>query len=242
VANRDDPLDPRALGGRRPAQRGRSTYASLRAAHRIRAGGYALGREIARYEEHLERLGGAFDPALVFAEHAISGASLNRPAFEAMMAKVKARDREIDVILTEDISRVTRDFADGAMVFRELQDLGVPLIGVSDGIDTSVRGAKLSFAVKNLLADMFLDDLRDKTLRGLEGRALAGCSTGGLPVGYRSEPVHDAASPVEGGTCRGRDGAILNWQKLIFWQRGTLLRALATDPLVRRALRRPKGQ
>ncbi len=152
--------------------------------------------QVRRVRVHLERLGGTFDPALVFADHAISGASLNRPAFEAMMAKVKARNREIDVILTEDISRVTRDFADGAMVFRELQYLGVPLIGVSDGIDTSVRGAKLSFTVKNLLADMFLDDLRDKTLRGLEGRALAGCSTGGLPIGYRSEPVHDAEGKV----------------------------------------------
>lgn len=131
--------------------------------------------QVRRVRVHLERLGGTFDPALVFADHAISGASLNRPAFEAMMAKVKARNREIDVILTEDISRVTRDFADGAMVFRELQYLGVPLIGVSDGIDTSVRGAKLSFMVKNLLSDMYLDDLRDKTLRGLEGRALAGC-------------------------------------------------------------------
>jgi DNA invertase Pin-like site-specific DNA recombinase len=68
----------------------------------------------------------------------------------------------------------------------------VPLISISDGIDTSSKHAKLSFAVKSLLADMYIDDLRDKTLRGLEGRALAGFATGQVPCGYKTaaQPGH----------------------------------------------------
>ena len=145
--------------------------------------------QVRRCREHVERLGGAFDPDLVFADHAISGASLQRPAFEALMARVRDRHRSVDVIVTEDLSRVSRDFADAARVFKELEFLRVPLLGVADGIDTSARGAKLNYTLKSLIADVYLDDLRDKTLRGLEGRALAGFSTGGLPLGYRSEPV-----------------------------------------------------
>ena len=36
-----------------------------------------------------------------------------------------------------------------------------------EGVDAAIE----------LVADMYLDDLRDKTLRGLEGRALAGFAT-----------------------------------------------------------------
>ncbi len=48
--------NPELLDETWPAQRGRSHFPSLRAAHRILARGYALEREIARYEEHLQRL------------------------------------------------------------------------------------------------------------------------------------------------------------------------------------------
>jgi DNA invertase Pin-like site-specific DNA recombinase len=65
------------------------------------------------------------------------------------------------------------------------------LVGVADGVDTSGKEAKVTFTVKSLLSDMYLDELSDKTRRGLEGRALAGFSTGGRPLGYRSVPQPD---------------------------------------------------
>lgn len=136
--------------------------------------------------DHVVENGGQVDEELIFADMAISGASLARPAFERMMQMVESG--EIDVVVTEDMSRISRDFADSADVFRRLRYLDVPLVGVSDGIDTSAQGAKLTFTMKALLADLYLDDLRAKTLRGLEGRALKGYSTGGLPTGYRSVP------------------------------------------------------
>ena len=36
--------------------------------------------------------------------------------------------------------------------------------------------------------DEAIDDLRDKTMRGLEGRARASYSTGQTPIGYRAVP------------------------------------------------------
>ena len=71
-----------------------------------------------------------------------------------------------------------RDFADAAQIFKTLQYARVPLISVADGIDTSTKHAKLTYTIKSLVADLYLDDLRDKTLRGMEGRALAGFATG----------------------------------------------------------------
>ena len=50
---------------------------------------------------------------------------------------------------------------------------------MSDGIATGTQGAKVHLAVKGLVNELYLDDLRDKTHRGLSGRVLRGFSAGG---------------------------------------------------------------
>lgn len=146
--------------------------------------------QVRRCAQFVAERGGSAPSELVFTDAAVSGASLQRPGFEKMMRLVDDRARPIDVIVTEDMSRISRDFADSASIFKRLQYLGVRLIGVGDGINTADPHAKIAFTMKSLMSDMYLDDLRDKTLRGLEGRALKGYSTGGLPFGYRSVPDH----------------------------------------------------
>src|SRR5581483_8823389 len=123
---------------------------------------------------------------LTFADHAISGASTARPGFEALMEAVKRR--EIDVLLVEDTSRLSRDNADALQLYKILAFYNVQLVSISDGIDSLTKGAKVQFSVKALMSDLYLDDLRDKTLRGMEGRAHAGLATGGRLLGYRSIP------------------------------------------------------
>ena len=107
-------------------------------------------------------------------------------------------DQWVHAVVTEDLSRISRDFADSALIFKRLQFAQVPLIGIADGIDTSSKNAKLSYTVKSLVADLYLDDLRDKTLRGLEGRAVAGYATGNTPYGYHTTPEKDRAGNVIG--------------------------------------------
>src|SRR5215468_8372888 len=150
--------------------------------------------QVRRCREYIAQQGGDATSAHVFPDFAVSGASLDRPGFEALMAAVDAG--RIKAIITEDMSRISRDFADSAQIFKRLQFLKVPLVGVADGIDTSAKHAKLSFTVKSLVADMYLDDLRDKTLRGLEGRALAGFATGNVAYGYHTAPVEEAGRVI----------------------------------------------
>ena len=106
--------------------------------------------QVRRCRDFVNRRGGHATEEFIFADYATSGSSLARPGFEAMMALVGARPRRIDAIVTEDVSRLSRGFADAAMIFRKLQFEEVLLYGVGDGIDTSTRHAKLAFAVKSL--------------------------------------------------------------------------------------------
>jgi DNA invertase Pin-like site-specific DNA recombinase/Arc/MetJ-type ribon-helix-helix transcriptional regulator len=148
--------------------------------------------------DFIARDGGTVSDDLVFFDKGVSGSSLDRPGFERMMELVAAKPSRIDAIVCEDLSRVTRDLADGATLFKRLQYIGVPLIGVSDGINTANPHSKMSFGMKALMGEAYIDDLRFRTKRGLDGRALNDFSTGGLPIGYRSEPVTDAGNRVIG--------------------------------------------
>jgi hypothetical protein len=63
---------------------------------------------------------------------------------------------------------------------------------VADGIDTGDDTAKVSVTVKSLVNELYLDDLRKTTKRGLDGRFLKGYATGGRTYGYGSEPVSES--------------------------------------------------
>jgi DNA invertase Pin-like site-specific DNA recombinase len=160
--------------------------------------------QVRRCRTFIDQAGGDPSKALIFSDFAVSGSSIDRPGFEAMMAAVDSG--RIGAIVTEDLSRITRDFADAANIFKRLQYASIPLLGVADGIDTSARGAKLSYTVKSLVADLYLDDLRDKTLRGLEGRALAGFATGNVPYGFHTVPELDQQGRSIGSRIAIHDG------------------------------------
>jgi len=151
--------------------------------------------QVERCRRFVADRGGRVDELLVFADHAVSGASLERPGIEALLRAVA--ERRVDVVVTEDLSRVSRRQADAHALLDRLSYAGVALLGVADAIDTSQRSSRLLFSVRSMLADAYLEDLRDKTLRGLEARARAGLATGGLPYGYRSRPRPGAGHEIE---------------------------------------------
>jgi len=122
-------------------------------------------------------------PAL-YQDQAISGSRHDRPGYLAMLAAVE--QGIIDVLLVDDLSRLSRDHIESAQVIRRLKFSGVRVVGVSDGTDTSRDGYKLETGLRGLMSEFYIDDLAKKTHRGLMGQALAGYSAGGLPYGYRS--------------------------------------------------------
>ena len=103
--------------------------------------------QLRRCAAYVRSLGGQVNDEMIFSDAAISGSSLARPAFERMMSLIKRG--VINVVVTEDVSRISRDFADSASVLRELEWAGCRLIGIADGIDTAAGGSKLLFGIKS---------------------------------------------------------------------------------------------
>ena len=122
-------------------------------------------------------------------DQALSGAKNDRPQYQRLIELAKAKAFEI--LLIDDLSRLSRDQIEIEKVRRMFEYLGIRLIGVSDGIDTATKGHRLQTGVRGLIDEMFLEDLRAKTHRGLYGQAEKGFSCGGRTYGYRSVPIED---------------------------------------------------
>jgi site-specific DNA recombinase len=113
-----------------------------------------------------------------FNDHAISGATLLRSGFQALMRD--ALNRRFDVVLAESLDRFSRDQEDTAGLFKRLTFAGVNVVTLAEGDITH-----LHIGFKGTMNALFLKDLADKTHRGLRGRVEGGKSAGGLSYGYR---------------------------------------------------------
>jgi site-specific DNA recombinase len=133
----------------------------------------------------------------VYQDTALSGFGVeHRPAYQRLVAAAVTAVPPFTVILVDDLSRLSRDLVETLSLYRRLKRDGVELVAVADGIQTSHQMAKLQITIKGLVNELYLDDLRDKTHRGLTGRALKGRSTGGRLFGYRTSPGTDGAEWV----------------------------------------------
>lgn len=128
---------------------------------------------------------------IAYTDAAISGARKDRPSYRKLLSD--ANERRFDILLVDDLSRLSRDSADSAKAVKRLTFAGIRLIGVSDGVDTARKSHKADVGLRGLMSELYLDDLADKTHRGLSGRALAGASAGGLPYGYRVTTIGQRA-------------------------------------------------
>jgi site-specific DNA recombinase len=114
-----------------------------------------------------------------FEDAALSGASLiGRPGIQALLRA--ARGREFDLLLCESLDRLSRDQADIATIYKVLKFAGIRLVTFAEG---EIDEMKIGF--NGTMNALFLNDLRQKTRRGLRGRVEAGQSAGGRAYGYR---------------------------------------------------------
>jgi DNA invertase Pin-like site-specific DNA recombinase len=148
--------------------------------------------QIAICEERVARKGWAL--AGVFLDEALSGASVLRPDYQAMLQVV--RSGGCDVVVAEALDRISRDQEHVASLFKQLSFAGVRLVTLAEG-----EIGELHVGLKGTMNALFLKDLADnKTRRGLKGRIEKGRAGGGLCFGYSVKREMTAqGDPLRGG-------------------------------------------
>ena len=123
----------------------------------------------------------------IYADEAQSGASWDRPALNRLLEA--ADNRLFQVLLVDDLSRLARDNFYMLRLILDVEFHNIRLISVADGVDTADPHAKLQIQLRGIFNELFLSDLRAKTLRGQIGQKNRGFFVGEATFGYRSFAV-----------------------------------------------------
>lgn len=126
----------------------------------------------------------------IVATHADEGVSGStpvalRPGGKALLADALAG--RFDVLILEGLDRLSRELGEAETMVKRLEHRGIRIIGTGDGYDSQAHGRKVMRIARGLVNELYLDDLREKTHRGLAGNFDRGMSAGGRSYGYGSE-------------------------------------------------------
>jgi DNA invertase Pin-like site-specific DNA recombinase len=148
----------------------------------------SIADQLALCRRHAEAQG--WQVVATFEDAALSGVGVeHRPGYKRLLAAACAVPRPFDVVLVESVDRITREMSETMRLHGRLLLRTVALVGVKDGIDSRKKSAKVELAVRGLVNELYIDDLAEKTHRGLTGSIERGLSAGGRVFGYQAVPV-----------------------------------------------------
>ena len=145
--------------------------------------GFSLEGQITRMKTFAERE--EMDIVKRYEDAGKSGKSIaGRPAFQLMLADIQ-EGKQIDYILVYKLSRFGRNAADILNSLQKVQDYGVNLISVEEGIDSSQASGKLLISVLSAVAEIERENILEQTMNGRKEKARQGLWNGGpAPYGY----------------------------------------------------------
>ena len=159
-------------------------YTYVRVSTSMQVDGYSLEAQRERLLRFAE-----FQEMEVVREYCDAGKSgkniSGRPEFSQMLQDI-AEDRDrVDFILVFKLSRFGRNAADVLNSLQYIQDFGVNLICVEDGIDSSKDSGKLTITVLSAVAEIERENILVQTMEGRRQKAREGKWNGGqAPFGY----------------------------------------------------------
>ena len=153
-------------------------YIYVRVSTSMQVDGYSLEAQRERLLRFAE-----FQEMEVVREYCDAGKSgkniSGRPEFSQMLQDI-AEDRDrVDFILVFKLSRFGRNAADVLNSLQYIQDFGVNLICVEDGIDSSKDSGKLTITVLSAVAEIERENILVQTMEGRRQKAREGKWNGG---------------------------------------------------------------
>lgn len=115
-----------------------------------------------------------------------SGKSIEgRVQFTRMMEDIKSGKAGVSFVLVFKLSRFARNAADVLSTLQIMQDFGVNLICVEDGIDSSKDAGKLMISVLSAVAEIERENIRVQTMEGRIQKAREGKWNGGFAPQFK---------------------------------------------------------
>lgn len=162
-----------------------NVYIYTRVSTAMQIDGYSLDAQKTRMKAFAEY--NEFEIVGEYEDAGKSGKSIEgRVEFNQMMEDIKAGKDGVSYVLVFKLSRFGRNAADVLSTLQLMQDFGVNLICVEDGIDSSKDAGKLMISVLSAVAEIERENIRIQTMEGRIQKAREGRWNGGFaPYGYQ---------------------------------------------------------
>ncbi|MCC8099716.1 MAG: recombinase family protein [Clostridiales bacterium] len=160
-------------------------YIDTRVSTSIQVDGYSLDAQLDKLRKYAE-----YEDMTIAGEYSDEGFSgkniQGRLEFQRMLNDIQEGKDGISFVLVFKLSRFGRNAADVLNSLQLMQDFGVNLICVEDGIDSSKDSGKLMISILSAVAEIERENIRTQTMAGREQKAKEGKWNGGFaPYGYR---------------------------------------------------------
>ena len=160
-------------------------YTYTRVSTTMQIDGYSLDAQKARMKAYAD-----FNNFEIVGEYEDAGKSgkstEGRLAFNNMIEDKKSGKDNVSFVMVFKLSRFGRNAADVLSSLQVMQDFGVNLICVEDGIDSSKDAGKLMISVLSAVAEIERENIRVQTMEGRIQKAREGKWNGGFaPYGYK---------------------------------------------------------
>ena len=140
-------------------------YIYTRVSTTIQVDGYSLDAQKARMKAFAEY--NDYEIVGEYEDAGKSGKSIEgRLEFNRMMEDIKSGKDGVSFVLVFKLSRFGRNAADVLSTLQVMQDFGVNLICVEDGIDSSKDAGKLMISVLSAVAEIERENIRVQTMEG----------------------------------------------------------------------------
>ena len=165
----------------------KSCYIYTRVSTEAQVDGYSLDAQMQSLREYA--LYRELKIAGEYCDAGISGSTIKgRPAFRQMMTDVAAQKDDISYVLVFKLSRFGRNAADIMRSLQTLTDFDIDLVSVSESIDSSTAGGRLTLAILSAVAEMEHENITVQFMAGRVQKIKNGGWTGGVvPYGYKLE-------------------------------------------------------
>ena len=160
-------------------------YTYTRVSTAMQIDGYSLDAQKSRMKAFADYNG--YEIVGEYEDAGKSGKSIEgRLQFNQMMEDIKSGKDRVSYVLVFKLSRFGRNAADVLSTLQVMQDFGVNLICVEDGIDSSKDTGKLMISVLSAVAEIERENIRVQTMEGRIQKAREGKWNGGFaPYGYK---------------------------------------------------------
>ena len=160
-------------------------YTYTRVSTIMQIDGYSLDAQKSRMKAYADY--NNYEIAGEYEDVGKSGKSIEaRVEFNRMMDDIKSGKDGVSYVLVFKLSRFGRNAADVLSTLQVMQDFGVNLICVEDGIDSSKDAGKLMISVLSAVAEIERENIRVQTMEGRIQKAREGKWNGGFaPYGYQ---------------------------------------------------------